>query len=186
MTEDLRKIGLKDGFRQLNLKQLRRVMTYKKEMVLDTFNYEDGRFCPLAVALKLDETMTEPSHDKVFEELTKLGFKVYNTRGIVGDFYTTNRYEDLIEAAREVLNEKLGETIAQGKCPCLAMRDHCGPCEGDAHVFCNFYPHGSEEEAYHWFVKNPEVTKNVIPVTDPGDSHARALKTISENEKKDG
>ena len=104
--EDPRKTGLKNGLRQLNVEQLERVINYPNEMVLDEFNYVDGKFCPLAVALELDKTLVEPTHDKVFDELTRLGFKVYNTRGIDGEFYTTNRLEDLLEVAKEILNEK--------------------------------------------------------------------------------
>ncbi len=107
MTEDPRKIGLKNGLRQLTAEQLQRVIDYPDEMVLDTFNYQDGKFCPLAVALELDKTMENPSHDAVFQHLTSLGYTVYNTRGIVGEFYTTHRKEDLLEAAQEVLQEKL-------------------------------------------------------------------------------
>ncbi len=183
MSEDPRKTGLKNGLRQLTLKQLRRVMDYKGEMVLDSYNYVDGKFCPLAVAVKLDQTMTDPSHEKVFEELNKLGYKVYNTRGIVGEFYTKHRQEDLMEVAREVFQEKLAEVIAQGECPCLAVRDQCGPCQDGSHIFCNYYPHGNEEEAYQWFLKNPEIAKSVISrSTDPDNAHARALKTIEEEE----
>jgi hypothetical protein len=103
--EDPRKTGLKNGLRQLTIEQLRRVIDYPKEMVLDTYNYCDGKFCPLAVALQLD-TMVDPSHDKVFQALTEMGYKVYNTRGIAGSFYTDHRKEDLLEAALEVLQEK--------------------------------------------------------------------------------
>lgn len=105
--EDPRKTGLKNGLRQLTVEQLRRVINYPKEMVLDSFNYQDGKFCPLAVALELDKTIENPSHDKVFQTLTDLGYTVYNTRGIVGKFYTDHRKEDLLEAAQEVLQEKL-------------------------------------------------------------------------------
>lgn len=104
---DDRKIGLKKGLRQLNIRQLQRVINYPGEMVLDDYNYQDGKFCPLAVALGLDKTMENPSHDKVFQTLTDLGYDVYNTRGIVGKFYTDHRKEDLLEAAQEVLEEKL-------------------------------------------------------------------------------
>lgn len=105
--EDLRKTGLKNGLRQLNIKQLKRVIDYPGEMVLDDYNYSQGLFCPLGVALGLDKTMPEPSHDKVFQALTDLGYDVYNTRGIDGQFYTDHRKEDLMEAAQEVLEEKL-------------------------------------------------------------------------------
>lgn len=106
MNEDPRKTGLKNGLRQLTEEQLQRVINFPNEMILDTYNYHDGKFCPLAIGLNLDETMSNPTHDKVFETLSKLGYKVYNTRGIIGNFYTTDRKKDLIEAAQEVLQEK--------------------------------------------------------------------------------
>lgn len=104
--DDPRKIGLKKGLAQLSIAQLKRVVNYSGEMVLDTFNYEDGKFCPLAIALELDKTMKNPTHEKVFNRLTELGYKVYNTRGIRGNFYTDNRKEDLLHAAKEVMAEK--------------------------------------------------------------------------------
>jgi hypothetical protein len=107
MTEDPRKTGLKNGLRQLTIEQLRRVLDYPHEIVLDTYNYCEGKFCPLAIALELDKTMVQPTHDKVFQTLTTMGYRVYNTRGIEGDFYTSNRLTDLIEATKEVLQEKI-------------------------------------------------------------------------------
>lgn len=106
MFEDPRKTGLKSGLRQLTKEQLIRVLNYKGKMVLDSYNYENGCFCPLAIGVGLDN-MKNPTHEKVFNKLTEMGYKVYNTRGVKGEFYTTNRLEDLIEAAKEVLNEKL-------------------------------------------------------------------------------
>lgn len=106
MNEDPRKTGLKNGLRQLNAEQLQRVIDYPNEMVLDSYNYHDGNFCALAIGVGLDKTMIDPTHEKVFQALTDMGYNVYNTRGIPGEFYTTNRLEDLLEAAREVLQEK--------------------------------------------------------------------------------
>lgn len=103
--EDPRKTGLKNGLRQLTVEQLRKVIEYRGEMVLDTYNYQDGCFCPLAVALDLENKIKEPTHEKVFLTLTDLGYKVYNTRGVKGDFYTIHRKEDLLTAAKEVLQE---------------------------------------------------------------------------------
>lgn len=103
--EDPRKTGLKNGLRQLTSEQLQRVMDYSGEMVLDTFNYQDGKFCPLAIALELDKKIINPTHNKIFDTLTKMGYKIYNTRGIKGNFYTNNRKEDLIKAAKEVLED---------------------------------------------------------------------------------
>lgn len=106
MTEDPRKTGLKNGLRQLTIEQLERVINYDREMVLDTYNYEDGKFCPLAIGVGIDKLIKYPTHQKVFNILTDMGYNVYNTRGIPGEFYTTNRKEDLLEAAQEVLQEK--------------------------------------------------------------------------------
>ncbi len=103
---DPRKEGLKNGLRQLSATQLERVLSYPGEMVLDRCNYEDGKFCPLAIGIGLDE-MEAPTHDRVFGELTNRGYRVYNTRGISGEFYTTHRKRDLLLAAKEVLEEKL-------------------------------------------------------------------------------
>jgi len=105
-NEDARKIGLKQGLRQLTIEQLQRIIHYPNEMVLDTYNYQDGKFCPLAIGLELDKKITNPTHDKIFQTLTDLGYKVYNTCGIAGNFYTINRKEDLLEAVKEVLQEK--------------------------------------------------------------------------------
>lgn len=105
-NEDPRKTGLKNGLRQLTVEQLQRVIDYPGEMVYDTYNYHEGKFCALAIGAGLDTKVNEPTHDKVFGFLHLLGYKIFNTRGIAGEFYTTNRKEDLLEAAREVLQEK--------------------------------------------------------------------------------
>jgi len=111
--EDPRKVGLKNGLRQLTIEQLQRVIDYPGEMVLDSYNYEGGNFCALAIGVGLDKTMINPTHEKVFEALTSMGYKVYNTRGIPGEFYTNNRLEDLLEAAKEVLQEKTKENATE-------------------------------------------------------------------------
>jgi len=105
-NEDPRKTGLKNGLRQLSIEQLERVINYQGSMVLDNCNYEDGKFCPLAIGVGLDTWGREWSHEKVWGTLHLLGYNVNNTRGIKGEFYTTNRLEDLMAAAREVLEEK--------------------------------------------------------------------------------
>lgn len=106
MIEDPRKTGLKNGLRQLTIKQLERVLNYEDEMIYDTYNYHEGKFCALAIGVGLDMKIVEPTHEKVFEMLETLGYNVYNTRDIEGEFYTSNRKEDLIIAAKEVLAEK--------------------------------------------------------------------------------
>ena len=120
VSEDPRKTGLKNGLRQLNLEQLWRVWNHNGPMCLDTFNYEDGKFCPLAVALDLPSQIENPTHEKVYNKLVHLGYTVYNTRGIPGNFYTNNRLPDLIECVQEVINEKVGFRLLLG--PKVATR----------------------------------------------------------------
>ena len=169
--EDPRKTGLKNGLRQLTINQLKRVISYSGEMVLDDCNYQDGKFCPLAIGLELDKTIDDPTDQKVVEFLTNSGYKIYNTRGILGEFYTNNRKEDLLTAAHEVLAEKMSE------CPCLTKGASCGVCQGGYHTFCNRAPHGDPEEAYDWFVSHPEDTLKITPLT-PSPEYRRAMKEI--------
>jgi hypothetical protein len=106
MSEDPRKIGLKNGLRQLTSEQIRRVLSWPYPMVLDTYNYESGCYCPLAVGVGLPGKIENPTHEKVFCELSRMGYQIYNTRGIKGEFYTTDRLRDLKSAAEEVLAER--------------------------------------------------------------------------------
>lgn len=102
---DPRKAGLRRGLCQLSNEQLVKALGVPN-VVLDTWNYCDGNFCPLAVAMGLHETMADPTHEKVLAELEARGFKVNNTRGIKGDFYTTDRDRDWRLLAQEIILER--------------------------------------------------------------------------------
>jgi hypothetical protein len=78
-------------------------------MVLDRWNYHDGRYCPLAIGLGLDKLIKEPTQEKVYSVMALMGYKINNTWGREGNFYTTNRREDLIKAVDEILKERLEE-----------------------------------------------------------------------------
>lgn len=87
---------------------MRRVLHYRRPMVLDEFNYKDGCFCPLAVALGLDEAFLTPSDEAVFGVLKIMGYCVQNTRHVQGEFYRggyEERFADLVAAVQEVLQE---------------------------------------------------------------------------------
>lgn len=106
MKEDPRKTGLKNGLRQLTNEQIQKVLDWPYPMILDTYNYENGCYCPLAVGAGLPGTIENPTHEKVYDKLVSLGYKVYNTRGIKGEFYINEREKDLRVAAHEVLKER--------------------------------------------------------------------------------
>ena len=116
---DARKEALKEGLRQLKPAHIERLISHIKEgkpLLLDrdeegNANYSNGTLCPLAVAIEVedflyvfDKPMNNENVAWFLEDVCK--FKIYNTRGISGEFYTTNRREDLLLAAEEVLQEK--------------------------------------------------------------------------------
>jgi len=51
--EDPRKTGLKNGLRQLTISQLKRIMEYSGEMVLDEVNFKDGCFLPTCYRIRI-------------------------------------------------------------------------------------------------------------------------------------
>lgn len=105
---DDRKTAIKNGLRQLSPENLRRLLAYDKEMVLDHYNYSNGKFCPLSVALGLNELCVKWTNEKMQSVILALGYKISNTRGIKGAFYTENRLADLKVACEEVLAEMEG------------------------------------------------------------------------------
>lgn len=113
--EDPRKTALKNGLRQLRPHELWRLVEWVESggaVLLDRdengwANYNGQAYCPLAIAVSLHEGIPWASDNDVYQYLTGWqGFKVYNTRGVRGEFYTTNRRADLLVAAHEVIAEK--------------------------------------------------------------------------------
>jgi hypothetical protein len=105
-TEDPRKTALKNGLRQLSYSQLLDVQDYQADLCLDDFNYDSGTWCPLAVGLGLHQWVRNPTSDTVHAIMALGGLKVFNTRGVKGEFYTLDRKTDLRIALNEVLHEK--------------------------------------------------------------------------------
>jgi hypothetical protein len=119
---DARKAALKEGIRQLRKFEIQRLIAHVEAgypILLDRTdaghaNYtRDNRgdvYCPLAVAVGLPiqpKAMSLFTDEGVAKFLTeRCGFKIYNTRGVQGEFYTANRRDDLLVAAREVLSER--------------------------------------------------------------------------------
>jgi len=104
--EDLRKIGLKKGLRQLTNREISTLLSWGEEIITDDHNYHEGNFCPLGIALNLNATVEDPTDEKVRAVLHERGYKVFNTRGIRGNFYTDRRKEDLMLAAKEIIKER--------------------------------------------------------------------------------
>lgn len=115
---DPRKAALKEGIQQLRKHEIERLIAHVEggqPILLDRdeqghANVSGGVYCPLAVAVGIQahpHTVELDTDEGVAKFLTEwCGFKIYNTRGIAGEFYTNNRRDDLLVAAREVLSER--------------------------------------------------------------------------------
>lgn len=114
---DPRRAALKRGLRQLQPYQLQRLLEHidaGKPLLLDRdaegrANFSEGVYCPLAVATKMDEMYgflrEVPTNEGIEQSLLTSGFEIYNTRGVAGEYYTTDRRADLRQAVVEVIAE---------------------------------------------------------------------------------
>ena len=118
-STDPRKAGLRRGLSQLTNEQLVKALGVPN-VVVDTFNFCDGNFCPLAVGAGLHETMVDPTHEKVLAELERRGFKVNNTKGLKGTFYTNDRDRDWRLLSHEIILERGKKRLV----PCI-VAVHC-------------------------------------------------------------
>ncbi len=115
---DPREDALKRGLWQLSKKQLKLLIDWlelEMPVLLDRdehgcANYSNATYCPLAIALGLPGLYAAsgrmPTDPAITRYLEKQGLEINNTRGVVGEFFTTSRREDLLKASREVLNMK--------------------------------------------------------------------------------
>lgn len=73
------------------------------------------------------------------------------------------------------------EDLCKVICPCLMTNNHCSVCQDSYHIFCNKIPHGTEEQAYQYFISHPEITKSIQPIGQC-KSYEKALQEIQEKE----
>lgn len=118
---DNRYIALKRGLNQLNNNQLKEIL-YKenhKQILCDNYNYDEKLklWCPLAIGLKVDKKIglytTKPVTNDLAKKIITMEGKKYNIcfnlnplRGIKGDFFSTNRIEDLLKTCEDILIER--------------------------------------------------------------------------------
>lgn len=105
---DKRKQVFLDRLSSLPIEFVIRLRDNMQKVCFDTFNYDSTSrtFCPIAIALCLDETIPNPTDEAVAEEIQKFFNPVNVLKGVKGDFYTTNRRSDLLSVCDEIINEK--------------------------------------------------------------------------------
>lgn len=105
-TTDNRYKVFKERLSALTREEIQRIIDNIELVCLDTFNYDvtSGKFCPLAIGMNLHKTIDTPSDINVAFEISKRFNPVNALKGVQGQFYTTNRKEDLLNVCKEVLN----------------------------------------------------------------------------------
>lgn len=119
--KDQRYLALKRGLNQLNNTQLKIILDKKnhRKILCDNFNYDEELklWCPLAIGLEVDKKVefytTKPMTNETAKEIILLEGKKYNNdftlnplKGIKGNFFSKNRFEDLMTTCEDILTER--------------------------------------------------------------------------------
>lgn len=123
LTLDPRYLLLRDRLNALTTEQLQRLAHYQEEMVVDDVNYDGQRFCPLAVAFDLPNEFK--GKRKVTDKLVRAriqelgekqipGFQISPTKGVSGNFYTSDRRRDLLRLVATILEHRLSANTGTG------------------------------------------------------------------------
>lgn len=103
---DKRYQAIKERLSLLSNEELERIVDNIDKVLFDTYNYKDGKYCPLAIAMELDLTIDNPTQEKIATEIGERFFIVNILKGIKGDFYTNNRKEDLLYIINKILSKR--------------------------------------------------------------------------------
>lgn len=80
--------------------ELGRIVENRDILLTDDCNYKDGKYCPLALAMNLHNTIKNPTDSKIKAEIGRFFDPVNIVKGLRGEFYTTNRENDLINLCK--------------------------------------------------------------------------------------
>lgn len=97
---------LKERLSLLSRDELLRIKKDIDKVCLDTYNYDKdtNTFCPLAVAMNLHNTVSNPTNETIIEMLSKRFDPVNAIGGVEGSFYTgQHRKEDLLQVLDELI-----------------------------------------------------------------------------------
>lgn len=105
---DKRYLACRERIESLSTKEIKRIVDNKDILLWDTFNYNplEGKFCPIAVAMDLHNIIENPTDDSVKEEISKRFYPSNIFKGVEGEFYTTNREEDMMNLCKNILKSR--------------------------------------------------------------------------------
>jgi NTP pyrophosphatase (non-canonical NTP hydrolase) len=106
--EDKRYVLAKERLRTCSNEELQRILDNLEITCFDTYNYDatEGKYCPIAIAMNLHNTVDNPTDQLIKEEIGKRFVPTNIFKGTPGKFYTTNRREDVINLCKEILDER--------------------------------------------------------------------------------
>lgn len=98
---------IRERFKTLSKEQLRRMRDNIDVTLFDEFNYKEGKFCPIGIALNLHKTIENPTHESVKEAIARVYTPSNMLKGVDGQFYhgtDEQRKQDLLMLIEELLN----------------------------------------------------------------------------------
>lgn len=100
---------IKDRLLQLNKDEVQRIIDNIDLLCFDTYNYDQNnkKYCPLAIAMNLHETISNPTDIIIQNEISKRFTPVNVISGVHGNFYRENRKDDIIKICKEIINNEL-------------------------------------------------------------------------------
>jgi NTP pyrophosphatase (non-canonical NTP hydrolase) len=106
--EDQRYVLAKERLRTCTTEELNRILNNLEITCFDTYNYdiEEKKYCPIAIAMNLHNTIDNPSDQLIKEEISKRFVPTNIFKGTPGKFYTTNRRQDVIDLCKEIIAER--------------------------------------------------------------------------------
>lgn len=127
---DPRFVALYDQLSRLAPEQLLRIRANRDQLVLDDCNYDEqsGKFCPLAIALYINRAKDDQD---CADQIRALGFEPRNLKGVVGEFFTTDRLADLDRLLQLLLTKKGYGCIAlwhHTRTGCFGGSNFCSNC----------------------------------------------------------
>lgn len=88
--------------------EIRRIVDDIDKCVFDEYNYKDGYFCPVGLAMNLHNELSEPTNISAKQAMARRFNPVNVIKGVPGQFYHGNsiqRRKDLLMLCDELLNE---------------------------------------------------------------------------------
>jgi hypothetical protein len=97
---------IRERFETLSREELLRMRDNIDITLFDDFNYHEGQYCPIAIAMNLHTTFPNPTHELVKEKIAERFQPSNMLKGVDGSFYhgtAEERKRDLLQLIDELV-----------------------------------------------------------------------------------